>query len=123
MSNGCTSDSQMAREYENRVQNYVCCISNNCLITNTSSSLLFFLSKSLFQMYLPVAYKGVLVSLKPRKTPCMASETATAGDPSALSVRYFLAGTSIGDPCIHIIISLDSILIYMHEDFNPSPTC
>lgn len=47
---------------------------------------------------LPVAYRGVLVSLKPRNTPCIARESATAGEPSALKVRYFLAGTSIGDP-------------------------
>lgn len=47
---------------------------------------------------LPVAYRGVFVSLKPRKIPCIARERATAGEPNALSVRYFLAGTSIGDP-------------------------
>ncbi len=46
---------------------------------------------------LPVAYKGVLVSLNPRKTPCMAKERRTAGAPSALSVKYCVAGTYIGE--------------------------
>lgn len=46
---------------------------------------------------LPVAYRGVLVSLKPRKTPCIAKERRTAGAPSALSVKYWVAGTYIGE--------------------------
>lgn len=46
---------------------------------------------------LPVAYNGVVVSLKPRKTPCMAKERRTAGAPSDLSVRYLWAGPSIGE--------------------------
>ena len=46
----------------------------------------------------PVAYKGVFVSLKPRKTPCMAKERRTAGAPSDLNVKYFRAGGSIGEP-------------------------
>lgn len=45
-----------------------------------------------------MAYNGVLVSLKPRKTPCMAKERRTAGAPSDLSVKYLFAGPSIGDP-------------------------
>jgi hypothetical protein len=45
----------------------------------------------------PVAYKGVLVSLKPRKTPCIASDKRTAGEPSALNVKYFLAGVNIAE--------------------------
>lgn len=47
----------------------------------------------------PVAYKGVLVSLKPRKTPCIAKEIRTAGAPSERSVKYLCAGKSIGEPC------------------------
>lgn len=47
----------------------------------------------------PVAYKGVFVSLNPLKTPCMARERRTAGEPSALNVKYFLAGVSMGEPC------------------------
>lgn len=46
----------------------------------------------------PVAYKGVFVSLKPRKTPCMAKERRTAGAPSDLNVKYFKAGGSTGEP-------------------------
>jgi len=38
-------------------------------------------------LFLPVAYNGVFVSLKPRKTPCMASDSSTAGAPSDLIVR------------------------------------
>ena len=45
-----------------------------------------------------MAYKGVLVSLNPRKTPCMAKERRTAGAPRALNVKYLLAGVSIEEP-------------------------
>jgi len=48
---------------------------------------------------LPVAYKGVAVSLKPRKTPCIAKERRTAGEPSALIVKYWRAGRYIGESC------------------------
>lgn len=40
---------------------------------------------------IPVAYNGVLVSLSPRKTPCIASESRTAGAPSDLNVKYRFA--------------------------------
>lgn len=46
-----------------------------------------------------VAYKGVVVSLKPRKTPCIAKERRTAGEPSALTVKYWRAGIYIGESC------------------------
>jgi len=46
----------------------------------------------------PVAYKGVFVSLKPRKTPCIANDKRTAGEPRALNVKYFLAGFNIAEP-------------------------
>ena len=39
------------------------------------------------------------MSFNPRKTPCMASDRRTAGDPSDLSVKYCCAGISIGDFC------------------------
>lgn len=45
-----------------------------------------------------MAYKGVVVSLKPLKTPCIAKERRTAGAPSDRSVKYFCAGASIGEP-------------------------
>nr|GMD65275.1 Os01g0919150 [Ipomoea batatas] len=44
-----------------------------------------------------VAYKGVVVSFRPRKIPCIAKDRRTAGAPSALRVRYFRAGFNIGD--------------------------
>lgn len=37
------------------------------------------------------------MSLKPRKTPCIANERRTAGAPSDLNVRYLSAGFSIGE--------------------------
>jgi hypothetical protein len=37
---------------------------------------------------LQLAYSGVLVSLKPRKTPWTASAITTAGAPMALNARY-----------------------------------
>ena len=46
---------------------------------------------------LPMTYKGVVVSLKPLKIPCMAKERRTAGDPIDLNLRYFSAGFSIGE--------------------------
>ena len=45
----------------------------------------------------PVAYRGVLVSLKPRKIPCIANETRTEGAPNDLKVKYLKAGGSIGE--------------------------
>lgn len=38
--------------------------------------------------HLPVAYNGVVVSLNPRNTPCVASERRTAGAPSDLRDKY-----------------------------------
>jgi len=40
------------------------------------------------KIVLPVANNGVVVSLNPRKTPCAASESRTAGAPSDLKDRY-----------------------------------
>lgn len=47
-----------------------------------------------------MAYKGVFVSLKPRKTPCIAKERRTAGAPRDLNVKYCCAGFSIGESWI-----------------------
>lgn len=47
--------------------------------------------------YLPIAYRGVLVSLNPRKAPCAASAITMAGEPKALKVRKFSAGIRIGE--------------------------
>lgn len=44
-----------------------------------------------------VATRGVFVSLKPRKTPCIANERRTAGAPNDLTVKYLRAGFSIGE--------------------------
>jgi len=44
-----------------------------------------------------VAYKGVLVSLNPRKTLCIANERRTAGAPRDLNFKYCCAGCSIGE--------------------------
>lgn len=46
-----------------------------------------------------MAYNGVFVSLNPLKTPCMAKDRRTAGEPSDLNVKYFLAGVNIGEFC------------------------
>lgn len=46
---------------------------------------------------IPVAYKGVVVSLSPRKTPCVANDRRTAGAPSDLNVKYCFAYDSIGE--------------------------
>lgn len=54
-------------------------------------------------IYIPVANKGVVVSLNPRKTPCMARDRRTAGEPSDLKVKYFLAGLSMVEPYIFYI--------------------
>ena len=51
------------------------------------------------KLRLLVAYKGVFVSLNPRKTPCMAKERRTAGAPSDLKVKYWIAGFNIGEFC------------------------
>lgn len=45
-----------------------------------------------------MAYNGVLVSLKPRKIPCIAKERRTAGAPSERRVKYLCAGNNIGEP-------------------------
>ena len=50
---------------------------------------------------LPVAYNGVVVSLNPRNTPCVASERRTAGAPSDLRDKYLWAGPNIGESCKH----------------------
>jgi hypothetical protein len=50
---------------------------------------------------LQLAYSGVLVSLKPRKTPWTASAITTAGAPMALNDRYWKAGVRMGDICSH----------------------
>ena len=41
---------------------------------------------------IPVAYRGVLVSLKPRKMPCIESDRSNAGEPNDRMVKYFCAG-------------------------------
>ena len=46
---------------------------------------------------LPVANSGVLVSLNPRNTPCVANARTTAGAPMALSARYCSAGSCMGE--------------------------
>lgn len=51
-------------------------------------------------LYLQVAYRGVFVSLNPRKTPCMANDRRTAGAPSDLRVKYSCAGVNIGESYI-----------------------
>jgi hypothetical protein len=48
---------------------------------------------------LPITYKGVVVSLNPRKIPCMANVRRTAGAPIDLTVKYFNAGFSMGESC------------------------
>lgn len=45
-----------------------------------------------------MTYNGVVVSLNPRKIPCIAKERRTAGAPIDLYVKYFTAGFSIGEP-------------------------
>ncbi len=50
-------------------------------------------------MSLPMTYRGVFVSLNPRKIPCMAKDRRTAGAPSDLNFKYFSAGASIGELC------------------------
>lgn len=35
----------------------------------------------------PMTYKGVVVSLNPRKMPCMAKERSTAGAPNDLNLK------------------------------------
>lgn len=47
--------------------------------------------------YLPIAYKGVFVSINPRKAPCAASAITMGGAPKALKLRKFSAGTLIGE--------------------------
>lgn len=44
-----------------------------------------------------MAYKGVFVSIKPRKAPCAASAITMGGAPKALDARKFSAGTRIGE--------------------------
>lgn len=44
---------------------------------------------------IPITNKGVVVSLKPRKIPCIAKARRTAGEPSALSFKNFCARISI----------------------------
>jgi hypothetical protein len=39
------------------------------------------------------------VSLKPRKTPCVAKDTTTAGAPNARSVKYCCAGSHMFESC------------------------
>ncbi|BAS75912.1 Os01g0919150 [Oryza sativa Japonica Group] len=43
---------------------------------------------------------GVLVSLNPLKTPCIARDSSTAGAPRDLTTRYRSAGIIIGEPCL-----------------------
>ena len=45
--------------------------------------------------------RGVVVSLNPRKTPCIANDRRTAGAPSDLNVKYCCAGVSIRESCIN----------------------
>jgi hypothetical protein len=49
--------------------------------------------------YLPMAYKGVFVSINPRNVPCAASAITMGGAPKALKVRNCSAGTRIGESC------------------------
>lgn len=44
-----------------------------------------------------MAYRGVFVSLNPRKVPCAASAITMGGAPNALQERKFSAGTRIGE--------------------------
>lgn len=44
-----------------------------------------------------MTYRGVFVSLNPRKIPCMAKDRRTAGAPSDLNFKYFSAGFSMGE--------------------------
>lgn len=46
---------------------------------------------------MPIAYKGVFVSINPRKAPCAASAITMGGAPKALKLRKFSAGTLIGE--------------------------
>lgn len=55
--------------------------------------------KKKFISFLPVAYKGVFVSLSPRKTPCTAKDKRTAGAPRDLNVKYWHAGVNMGESC------------------------
>ena len=49
--------------------------------------------------YLPTAYRGVFVSLNPRKVPCAANAITIAGAPKALSIRKSSAGPRMGESC------------------------
>lgn len=53
---------------------------------------------------LPLAYNGVFVSLKPRKTPWLAREITTAGAPRPRKDKYSRAGVCIGDVCIQNLV-------------------
>jgi len=53
--------------------------------------------KTMDHLNLPITYKGVVVSLNPRKIPCMAKERSTAGAPKDLNLKYLIAGFSIGE--------------------------
>lgn len=55
------------------------------------------LHNTCYETRLPMTYRGVFVSLNPRKIPCMAKDRSTAGAPSDLNFKYFSAGFSIGE--------------------------
>lgn len=44
-----------------------------------------------------MTYRGVFVSLNPRKIPCMAKDRRTAGAPSDRNFKYLSAGISMGE--------------------------
>ena len=44
-----------------------------------------------------MTYRGVFVSLNPRKIPCMAKDRRTAGAPSDRNFKYLSAGICMGE--------------------------
>ena len=49
------------------------------------------------QQHLPMAYRGVFVSVNPRNVPCTANAITIAGAPKALIVRKCSAGSRMGE--------------------------
>lgn len=49
------------------------------------------------EFFLPIAYRGVFVSINPRNEPCAASAITIGGAPKALKVRNCWAGSHIGE--------------------------
>jgi len=50
-----------------------------------------------YKLNIPMTYRGVFVSLNPRKIPCMAKDRRTAGAPSDRNFKYLSAGISMGE--------------------------